>query len=150
MVAGMTPIHAAVALTRAWTRLYTWRLSTDVAIERQLEIASDVWEMVHDDDTIGDWRKSTALFARLMSGAADDIAWRLEQGALEEQLLVRRAVAVIAAGMLVVGLWSIPAVFAGGMRNVNVCAGELSQPETTPDFRFELVRCTGAFFRSKQ
>jgi hypothetical protein len=65
----------------------------------------------------------------ILAGLADDLAWRVEQSALDEQLLIRRAVAVMAAGMLVVALWSIPALFAGAIRSVDACAGQPPAPE---------------------
>lgn len=102
--------------------------------------------MLHDEDGDGRFPGAVTMITRLVDGVADDVAWRVEQGPLDEQLLVRRAVAVVAAGALVMALWSIPALFAGGMRNVNACAGQAPRPETAPDLRLELVRCTGAFF----
>ena len=145
----MTLFDVAACLARAWTHLYTWRLPADLASERSAELESDLWEMRHDADGPQGPRGALAVFARLIEGVADDLVWRLEQGPLEEQLFVRRLIAVAAAGALVIGVWTIPTLFAGGLRNVSVCATQVPAPESSADLRFELVRCTGAFFLAR-
>jgi hypothetical protein len=146
---GMTVACLAVAVTaiRFWTRLYTWRLPSEIAVARRAEIDSDLWEMQHDETVSGLTGVVMAL-RRLMAGLADDLAWRLEQVGDGEQLLVRRFVALIAASVVVLGLWSIPAMLARGRDGVRECASAAPPPETTPELRLALVRCAGEFFWS--
>jgi hypothetical protein len=139
----------AVAIARAWTRLYTLRLAAEIAEMRRAEIECDIWEMQQDPEADLGWPGALTVLARLFDGAVDDLAWRVEQAPAEEQLFLRRAAAVMAAAVLIVGVWTVPALFAGGMRNVTACAGEAPTPEAAPDLRFELVRCAGAFFLAR-
>ena len=118
-----------------------------VAAARRAEIDSDLWEMQQDEALAGLAGVSLAL-KRLLAGLADDLAWRLEQVGDEEQLLVRRVVALVAASVVVLGLWSIPALLARGRDGVKACASTVPAPETTAELRLELVRCAGEFFRS--
>jgi hypothetical protein len=146
MVTGMTSLEFAIAVTVAWTRLYTLGLSVDVARQRRDEVASDVWDMTHDPGATCGLRGAVSALVRLTDGVVDDVAWRIEQAPVERQLRMRRAFAIIAAGALVIGLWTIPVMFAGGMRSVNACAEAAPPPGTRSEFRLELVRCAGAFF----
>jgi hypothetical protein len=146
MVAGMMAFDVALGLARAWCAIYTCRLAADVASDRRLELESDLWEMRHDRAADHGWRGALTVMRRLVDGVNDDLAWRMEQAPLEEQLLVRRGVAVVAAIVFVVGLWTIPTLFVGGMRSVNACAGQVPTPGTAPELHLELVRCAGAFF----
>jgi hypothetical protein len=143
-----TCISAVVGLTRFWTRLYTWRLPPETSTTRRAEIDSDLWEM-QQDETVAGLAGLVVVLQRLLAGFADDLAWRLEQVGDREQLLVRRFVAVTAASVVVLGLWSIPAVLARGRDGVRACASAAPVPETTADLRLELVRCAGEFFWSR-
>jgi hypothetical protein len=142
-----TSMAVAVGLTRLWTRLYTWRVPPVAATARRAEIDSDLWEM-QQDEAIGGVAAVLVVLHRLAAGVADDLAWRVEQVADDEQLLVRRVVALVAACVVVLGLWSIPALMARGRDGVRECASAAPAPETTPELRLELVRCAGEFFRS--
>jgi hypothetical protein len=142
----MTAVDLAAGALRLWCRLYTWRLASDVAAERRAELECDLWEMRHDRGDAGEARIAGLVLLRLFDGIADDVLWRMDQGAFEEQLLVRRIVAVAAASAVVIGLWSIPTLFAGGIRNVADCAARAPARESRSDMRLELMRCTGAFF----
>ena len=145
----MTALSLAVGALRLWTRLYTWRLAPTLAADRLAELECDVWEMQQDAQFGRGYRGARTILARLVEGMFDDLAWRMEQGPIEEQLIVRRALAVVVAGAIVIGLWAVPAFGVGGMRSVTACADEAPPPEATVDVRFELDRCTGAFFLTR-
>jgi hypothetical protein len=149
VVTGMTALDLAMVLTRVWTRVYTSRLPAVVADERRAEVECDLWEMRHDPTVSAGMRGALIAFARLVDGVADDVAWRVEQAPIERQLLLRRMVALVAAVVLVTGLWSISSLFAGGARNVDACASQAPAPETGADLRVEVVRCAGAFFLAR-
>jgi hypothetical protein len=44
-------LRTAIALVRAWTRVYTWQMPADEREARRSEIESDLWELQHDADT---------------------------------------------------------------------------------------------------
>lgn len=138
----------AVALTRAWTELYTGQLPPDVGDARRREIDGDLWDMQHDPGAAHGARGAWLVIARLVAGMLDDVAWRMEQGPLAEQLIVRRVVAVTAATAIVIALWSVPVLVASGRSQVKDCAQSAPAPQTAADYRLEVVRCAGAFFTS--
>ena len=69
----------AFALTRAWTRLYTYRMPPEAREARCAEIDSDLWEWQHDLCATGSDVDAAHVVARLLGGVADDLSWRLEQ-----------------------------------------------------------------------
>ena len=72
-----TPIRIAVAVVRAWTCIYTWRLPEPVRERRRAEIESDIWESQHDTPAGQD--RALQMIARLVRGVFDDVRWRAEQ-----------------------------------------------------------------------
>jgi hypothetical protein len=84
----LSPVSAAGALTRAWTRVYTCGLPPDERRSRQAEIESDVWELQHDaaESRTDSRRTGLLMLARLLLGLPYDVVWRLEQLTLEEPL----------------------------------------------------------------
>ena len=87
-----------------------------------------------------------AVVIRTVAGAADDLAWRVQHIDLRHQLLLRRAVALAVATLVVSALWSIPALMARGRTQVIECANGVVPPQTNAELRLEVVRCAGAFF----
>lgn len=69
-------------LTTRWVGLYTRGLGRDVRTDRADEIASDVWEHLHDGRTLGisDWATNAAVTQRLLLGIPADLSWRRSQG----------------------------------------------------------------------
>jgi len=139
-------LTAILAMTRAWLRLYTSGLPADVAIARRAEIDSDLWEMEHDDDLTGTWQHPIVALQRLMAGMADDVGWRLEVAAPGEQVVARRSMALAAASVIVVSLWSVPTLLLKGRRELVACAENADTPTSTAELRHEVLRCAGAFF----
>jgi hypothetical protein len=132
---------------RLWLRVYTWRLPSAAASARRAEIESDVWEMQHDR-ALGRHVLAFAIVMRMMKGAGDDLAWRIEQFDARELFVLRRTIAVGAATALVLALWTIPGLLTEGRDQVMACADATPTPQTTPELRLEVVRCAGAFFVS--
>jgi hypothetical protein len=148
MGAGMTlrMMPVVLALTRAWLRVYTSRLPRHLADARRAEIESDIWEMQHDSDLASGRLNAALAIRRVIDGMPDDIAWRFDNAAIDEQLIVRRVFALSAASVLVLSLWTVPTLFVKGDRDVAACAAAAPRPQTRADFLDEVVRCAGAFF----
>ncbi|HLG57908.1 MAG TPA: hypothetical protein VI485_21360 [Vicinamibacterales bacterium] len=72
-------LGAATALVLGWTRLYTWRMPTDVRAARLAEIESDLWESTQDPVTRGDLHPAAHVLLRLLVGVPDDVRWRVAQ-----------------------------------------------------------------------
>jgi hypothetical protein len=71
------PISVATAFARAWTATYTIGLPQELRDRRRQEIAADVWEQEHHDNT--DARgvaSATHLAARVVRGMPADVSWR--------------------------------------------------------------------------
>jgi hypothetical protein len=151
MGTGVTMIMLAivVALTRGWLRLYTCRMPTALADARRAELESDLWEMQHDPDLLPGYRSTAVALARLLDGIPDDIAWRFENAETEEQLLVRRVFALSAASVLVLSLWTVPALFDRAEHDVATC-GATGPGAPRVDRLNEVIRCAGAFFVARQ
>ena len=98
-------VGLAVSGVRGWTRLYTCGLPPDLRDRRRDEIESDLWESFQDgrSDPALAWH----LWARLIGGLADDLAWRSEQ-TVAVRPLVFRLVATMGLIMLL-GFWLISA-----------------------------------------
>jgi len=78
-------LQLAIAVVRAWTSLYTWRMSATLREERRAEIESDVWEFQHDRRKSGSLEVAAQMLLRLLLGMPDDLGWRLEHTALESE-----------------------------------------------------------------
>ena len=65
--------HAAAAVVRMWTRLYTWRLPDDLRARRIEEVESDLWESQRAGRTT-----ALQILARLVLGVPDDLGWRID------------------------------------------------------------------------
>ena len=70
----------AERIARAWVRLYTRRLPTEVRVTRRAEVDSDLWEHGKDGREEGVHALLTALeiLLRACLGAVDDLSWCLE------------------------------------------------------------------------
>jgi hypothetical protein len=143
-------IAAAVfAATRAWLRVYTSHTADDVGVARRAEIESDLWEMEHDTDFESGARLAWLATRRLVTSIPDDVVWRFENLALDQQLIVRRLVAVSAATLMVLSLWAMPSLFLNGRREIANCAATVPDLQTDTDLRLELMRCVGVFFSAR-
>ena len=142
-------LRFAIVLTRAWLRVYTSHAPRVVAHARCGEIESDLWEMLHDLELGSDSRRAWIACSRLCRGIPDDLAWAGEHLPMDEQLLVRRILALTAATVMVVALWTAPA-WLNGRREVDSCAAASPAPATTADLRYQVMRCAGAFFLSSR
>ena len=76
-------LRLALAVVRAWTALYTWRMSTTLREDRRAEIESDLWEFLHYRAGSDSLSIAAHMFIRLLIGIPDDLGWRLDQVALE-------------------------------------------------------------------
>ena len=102
----MTPMRLAVAVVRAWTRIYTWRLPPDLRETRRAEIESDLWECQQDQGE-GGLTSAMHVFIRLMMGIPDDLGWRVEHAAIGDSQLRRTlAVSATAAALVLAALWA--------------------------------------------
>lgn len=141
-------LFLVLAMTRAWVRVYTGHAARERAEARRTEIESDVWEMGQDPDLGSPARRARVAAVRLINGVPDDIAWAFDHLDTGQQMLVRRVLAVAAATLMVLSLWAVPSAFVNGRREVVQCAATAPRPESATDFRLEIIRCAGAFFRS--
>jgi hypothetical protein len=94
-------LRAAIAVIRAWTRLYTCGLPSDVRNARRGEIDSDLWESVNDAG--GDRGLAWQMIARLVIGIPDDLTWRTEQAS--ERAAKRWALGLAFGAIAMVGFW---------------------------------------------
>src|SRR5437870_4866961 len=70
----------AVAIARAWTWLYTLPLEPSTQHTRRAEIASDLWEFLHDcSRSESGGRRAADVLARTLLGIPDDVCWSGEQ-----------------------------------------------------------------------
>jgi hypothetical protein len=153
MEARMTALRIAVTLVHVWSCVYTCGMSSDEAVERRDEIASDLWELQHDSS----WRgisPAMHVIARLLAGIPDDLAWRIECAVAGNDLLARRTAAAVAAAVAVLTcllLFGQPSTQPQILRQVLSphmadCVLTAPPPQSTADFRTEIVTCAGAFF----
>src|SRR6476661_8061354 len=98
----------AADLVRMWTRVYTWRMATDVREMRLDEIESDLWELEHDPVSRG-VSPALQIVARLLMGVPADLFWRGEQASLEPEPVRLRAMMTAAVALLVAAMWILPA-----------------------------------------
>jgi hypothetical protein len=100
-------LRLALALVRAWTRVYTTGLPQALRERRVTEIESDVWEHCHHSiDSAAD---SLAIVGRLVRGIPDDLGWRV--ACFNADVPVRRwAVAtVLTIAILTSSIWIVVA-----------------------------------------
>jgi uncharacterized protein (TIGR03435 family) len=71
----------AIAVVRAWTALYTWRMPPALREERRAEIDSDLWEFQQDANGDRGLGPALQVLFRLLAGIPDDLGWRLEHSA---------------------------------------------------------------------
>ena len=97
-------LRGAVAVVRAWTRVYTYGLPSAQRDARREEIDSDLWESVNDKRSD---RRTLALQigARLIAGMPDDLGWRSDQAAAAALWRWRFALTVVVA--TVFALWLV-------------------------------------------
>lgn len=101
-------LRLAIAVVRAWTRLYTWRMPATPREARRAEIESDLWEFEHD--VAGDSRISPAMHVllRLIAGVPHDLQWRVEAVPRDRRLQTK--IALTATAFLVAALWALNAL----------------------------------------
>ena len=142
-------LRLSVALTRGWTRVYTWRTASTEGNDRRREIDSDLWELVNDPEAGSHGTKAAHVFVRLIAGVREDIGWRIERAGSDDQLRIRRTVSVMAAMLVVISLWIVPSLLGLGLRGhaqVLDCAATAPTPFSTADLRIQVMECAGAFF----
>ena len=102
----------AIAIVRAWTSLYTWRMSATLREERRAEIESDLWEFQHDRTESGSLEIAAQMLLRLVLGVPDDLGWRLEHTAVETERshgTISLTAGGLGALLFACALWSISA-----------------------------------------
>ena len=91
-------IALAVALARAWVRMYTRGVPAAVRDARRAEIECDLWEQPHEERALGQPVFATAsrVLGRVLRGVPSDLSWRLEHRARGRASRRLRGVAVAA------------------------------------------------------
>ena len=101
----------AIAVVRAWTRIYTWGMDPRAREARIAEIESDLWDSVQNGD------RAAAILFRLLFGIVDDLVWRTSHDLIRETSARRTAafgaIITLATIVLVAALWFIDAARAG-------------------------------------
>jgi hypothetical protein len=107
----MNVLTIAIALVRAWTRLYTCRMDPALRDARRAEIESDLYESQEDVRwSVGEPRRVAAqMLTRLLLGVRHDLLWRAEHPRLPVHLL-RRALWATAAVSLFAVWWMVSAL----------------------------------------
>ena len=85
----------AVAVVRAWTRVYTWRLDPLLRERRYAEIESDLWAFQQDPAGNRGLTPAIQVLARLAIGVPDDLGWRADHIVVD--VTPQRRVAAVAA-----------------------------------------------------
>jgi hypothetical protein len=95
-------LDVAIAVVRAWTRVYTWQLPSALRESRRAEIESDLWESRLDTGR----SVSTAMQVtmRLLLGIPDDLQWRVEHASFGRHFKLTIAVLTTIV-FLLAGLW---------------------------------------------
>ena len=100
----------AIAVVRAWTRLYTWRMEPGLRATRLAEIESDLWEFRQDESERSGLAPALHVLLRLVSGIPDDLSWRVEYDDFGDRLL-RKTLALTGmaafAVVFITSLWVI-------------------------------------------
>jgi len=99
----------AVVIVRAWTRLYTWRMSPTLREARRAEIESDLWEFEHDVTGGSGISPAMHVLLRMIAGVPDDVQWRVEHVVPGDGRL-RTTIALTASAFLVAALWVLNAL----------------------------------------
>jgi hypothetical protein len=92
-------LRFAIAIVRAWTRIYTWRLDGSLGGARRAEVESDLWEQVHDPECA---TRAIEVWLRLLLGMADDVRWSIGH---RSPRLARAALVVATASLTVISIW---------------------------------------------
>lgn len=95
----MNATALAAAIARAWSRVYTWRLPTDVRDARRAELESDVWESLRNDSALH-------ILGRVAMGIPDDIRWRMESRWAAPRRARLTIALGVAAGLLLAAAWA--------------------------------------------
>jgi hypothetical protein len=93
-----TRVALAMSAVRAWTRFYTCGLPPELRDARRDEIESDLWESFQDAH--GDAALAWQIWARLLGGVADDLAWRFDHVTSMPVVAMRFAVTFGLIGIL--------------------------------------------------
>jgi hypothetical protein len=74
-------IAFALALARAWVRIYTHGMPAESRDARRAEIECDLWEQRHDEQSRRHRAVATApaMIGRVLRGIPSDVSWRLER-----------------------------------------------------------------------
>jgi uncharacterized protein (TIGR03435 family) len=103
-------LRVAIAIVRAWTSFYTWRMSATLRQERRAEIESDLWEFQRDAGENHSLNVAAHVLLRFLLGIPDDVGWRVEH-TTAESARARGTISVSAAGvgalLFVCALWII-------------------------------------------
>jgi hypothetical protein len=94
-----TGLGIAIAIVRAWTRVYTLGLDAALRDARRAEIESDLWEQVHEPEYS---TRAIDVWGRLLLGIPDDVRWSLGQRSLP---LLGRVVVVTTASVILISFW---------------------------------------------
>jgi hypothetical protein len=97
-------LRCAVAVVRAWTRVYTWGLPPPVRDARRAEVDSDLWEQAHARDTGA--ALPLDILGRLLLGVVDDLRWMFEHAA-SRMAAVRRALLIASSCALIAMCWML-------------------------------------------
>jgi hypothetical protein len=97
-------LGVAVAIVRAWTRVYTWRVPPSLRESRRAEIESDLWESAQDAGQGPS--PAMQVVVRLVLGIPDDIQWRMTHGTIINNV-VMIIVALWTTAFLIGGLWVV-------------------------------------------
>jgi hypothetical protein len=120
----------AVALVRAWTRIYTWGMAPRAREARVAEIESDLWESVQGGDRVPE------ILARLVLGIVDDLVWRTTHDLIRETSARRTAafglIVTAATVLLVAALWFIDAVRAAQLPEPPAVMHFMASPAPPP------------------
>jgi hypothetical protein len=99
-------VNGTVFLVLAWTRFYTWGAPPTVRDARRDEIASDLWEFLHDADAVARLSPASQLILRLIRGVPDDLVWRAEHAIrANRQLASRFLAATLVIAMSATAAW---------------------------------------------
>jgi hypothetical protein len=118
-----TRLRLVVAAVRAWTHMYTWRLSPRTAEARRAEIESDLWESVAD--TRSESAAAIEIVGRLLRGIPDDLRWRTERAGGASRA-VRIAIALSITTVLLAVVWA----------GLTASPGKTPAPPVAPDIRW--------------
>jgi TonB family protein len=100
-----TGARMAMAIVRIWTRVYTAGLPRPERERRREEVDADVWETAHAERRVPGAPAAVEVLARLLTGVADDIGWRVEREVAMTRTSGLAITAVAVAGLA--GTWMI-------------------------------------------